>query len=76
MRVRHLRRPCTCIKSYIKNVKQVLEILIVSLLINKTDNRQGELWRTGRKSINIQYVVVLVKIMGKAFRGGGGGGRE
>lgn len=28
---------------------------------------------TGRKSINIQYVVVLVKIMEKLWDGGGGG---
>lgn len=39
------------------------EILIRRLLIKKTDKRQGELRRTGEKSINIQYVVVLVKIM-------------
>ena len=49
------------------------EILIVLLLINKTDIRPGELWRTGRKSINIQYVAVLVKIMEKLWGGGGWG---
>lgn len=61
----------SCILS--TNAKQGPAILIVFLLINTTDNRQGELQRPWRKSINIQYVVVLVKIMGRLWRGGSRG---
>ena len=67
------RRPGSCIKLYIAcpMLKQGPEILIVFLLINTTDKRQRELQRPGRKSINIQYAVVLVKIMGRLWCGGG-----
>lgn len=69
------RRPCRCIELHIRhsNAKQGPGILIVLLLINTTDNRPGELQRLGRKSINIQYAVGLVKIMGRLWGGGGWG---